>query len=207
MASRARSTEAGKVRTVVTWASPGARCSVRSTSAARRMSDGSMYRARDLPDALDRLLMLHRPVQGHCGERGIGQQDVLARRDRVLQQAVREDQVAADEVIAPGDALAHIRATMDDELESEGADGRARPARTGRREGHEAEPAMELDELHLKEIDESGGLLIAQPEHCIALDLRDGQAARRALAERAEKLAEDFARVVELRRRDEFRIA
>jgi hypothetical protein len=72
---------------------------------------------------LDLLLMSHRSLRGHSCERRLGQEDVLVRRHLVLQQAVRTDDVAPDEVIATANTLLDVLATMNDELEGQRAHG------------------------------------------------------------------------------------
>lgn len=66
---------------------------------------------------------------------------------------------------------------------------------------------MELDELLLQDVDKARSLPIAQPKHCVSLELRNAQAAWRTSAERAEEFREDLARVLELGGGDELAVA
>lgn len=120
--------------------------------------------AADRAKLLDLLLMSHRSLRGHSRERSLGEEDVLVRGHLVLEQPVRQNDVAPDEVIAPGDTLLDVLAAMDDELEGQRAHGGARATATGRRQGHEAQTSVELDERLFQTLREARTVLVGQPE-------------------------------------------
>ena len=102
------------------------------------------------------------------------------RRDHVvLEQAVDEDDVGSEQLLAAGDALAQDRAVVDDELQVEVGDAHARVAFARRRLAHVAASPTEAEVAALDRVEQQRPVQLLRDrerERSVALELGEPEA-------------------------------